>query len=395
MKVANKPTNEQQRIDALSRYQLLDTPEEEAYDDIVRLASYICETPIALVSIVDSERQWFKAKVGLDATETHRDIAFCSHAILQDDVFIVEDASQDERFFDNPLVASDPNIRFYAGAPLNTSDGFPLGTICVIDQESRKLTAAQTEALSALSRQASCLLELRRTTRILNNQNDSKAQFLSVLSHDLGNAFNGILFFAKEIHSEATEADIADMAEKLEQISSNTYEQLKGLLEWAKNEIANVDFKPEELSFEQAISPTIEAITARADEKNISIHTSNLNTTVFADKNMLHSLISNVLSNAVKFSPTAASIELTSTETPTHIKISVTDQGPGFPEDKLEVLAGKTNFATTTGTVGEKGNGLGLNLVHRMMERHKGHIDICNGTDKGTKITLAFPKKSA
>jgi diguanylate cyclase (GGDEF)-like protein/PAS domain S-box-containing protein len=156
------PTHEAARIKALHQYKILDTSAEQAYDDLTRLAAHICDTPTALISLVDSDRQWFKSKVGLEASETCRDVAFCAHTILQPYLFIVPDACQDARFWNNPLVTSEPKIRFYAGVPLITPEDLALGTLCVIDYIPRSLSAPQQEALQTLGRQVMTQLELRR-----------------------------------------------------------------------------------------------------------------------------------------------------------------------------------------------------------------------------------------
>jgi GAF domain-containing protein len=166
--IPTKPTNETQRLEALRGYEILDTEPEAAFDDLTFLASYVCQTPVALISLIDADRQWFKSKVGVSAVETSRDIAFCASAILQTDVFIVPDASQDARFSDNPLVVADPKIRFYAGAPLIT-EGKALGTLCVVDRVARELRPEQLEALRALSRQVMAQLDLRRNLKRLKS----------------------------------------------------------------------------------------------------------------------------------------------------------------------------------------------------------------------------------
>ena len=163
---ASKPKNEVQRIQILWQYDVLDTLPEAAFDELTELASVICDTPVALITLVDEDRQWFKSKVGISLSETSRDVSMCAHAILQKDLFIVPDATKDKRFKDNPLVTSSPKIRFYAGMPLVTLGGHALGTICVVDQKPRKLTASQQTALRVLARHTMTLLELRRQSNV-------------------------------------------------------------------------------------------------------------------------------------------------------------------------------------------------------------------------------------
>lgn len=169
MKISSMPENEQERLEAIESYHILDTENEQDFDDIIELASQVCDTPIALITLIDQNRQWFKSKTGLDIKETHRNLSFCAHAIHMNDVMIVSDTSQDERFFDNPLVTSEPYIRFYAGMPLITGKGYKLGTLAVIDRKPRELSDQQLKALRILGKQVVNLLDLRIRNLELKN----------------------------------------------------------------------------------------------------------------------------------------------------------------------------------------------------------------------------------
>lgn len=161
MKIDPLPADEQERLTTLRKYDILDTEPETAFEAMTHLASYICQTPIAAISLVDENRQWFKAITGLDVKEASRDVAFCAHAILQDETMIVPDATLDERFCNNPLVNSGPDIRFYAGVPLVVSDGQRLGTLCVIDRVARNLNKEQLDAINILAKNIMAHLDLR------------------------------------------------------------------------------------------------------------------------------------------------------------------------------------------------------------------------------------------
>lgn len=179
---ASLPDNEAIRLRALKEYGVLDTASEQDFDDITRLASFICKTPMSLISLIDDSRQWFKARVGLEATQTAREHAFCAHAILRpSEVMVVPDAKADERFTANPLVTGDPHIRFYAGVPLVTPTGEALGTLCVLDHTPRELDPEQVEVLRALARQVISQLELRRSLMTLEGAVAEQEQYVQRL----------------------------------------------------------------------------------------------------------------------------------------------------------------------------------------------------------------------
>ena len=161
------PDDEPQRLAALRDLEILDTNEERVFNGLASLAAYICKTPIALISLIDSDRQWFKARHNFSETETSRDVSFCAHAILQDGTFTVPDATKDERFKGNPLVAREGGIRFYAGSPLTTPEGYKIGTLCVLDREPKELSEGQLAALRELGYQVNSQVALRRQIRTM------------------------------------------------------------------------------------------------------------------------------------------------------------------------------------------------------------------------------------
>ncbi len=197
---APKPKNEVQRIKILWQYEVLDTVPEKVFDELTSLAAYLCEAPVALITLVDENRQWFKSKVGISLKETSRDISMCAHAILQKTLLIVPDTTLDQRFKDNPFVVSEPKIRFYAGAPLISPSGHALGTLCVIDKVPRQLTDDQKQALRILSRHVMTQLELRRQSRELGRTRDDCEK----LKQDLAKAEAEISRLRRGKNSKAT-----------------------------------------------------------------------------------------------------------------------------------------------------------------------------------------------
>ncbi len=232
------PPDETERLQSLRGYSILDTEPEASFNDLVFLASHICQTPMARISLLDENRQWFKAKKGMDASETPRDIAFCAHGILQRDVFVVPDASQDERFADNPLVTGNPHIRFYAGAPLVTPDGHAIGMICVNDRVPRQLSAEQLHALRTLSRMVVTELELRR--QLLESKQAEKrmaalqnqivdtarqvgmADVATSVLHNVGNVLNSVTVSASVLKEKITNARLTGLVRAADLIQAHS-----------------------------------------------------------------------------------------------------------------------------------------------------------------------------
>lgn len=180
----SKPPNEALRLQRLHEYGILDTEPEKRFDDLALLASFICQTPVAMINLIDSDRQWTKSIVGYPPQTLSRDISFCAHTIQQPDMLVIEDATCDQRFSENPLVTQEPSIRFYAGVPVFSHDGLALGSICVLDRQRRKLSDEQTQALKALSLQVHDQMELRRNLAILRTTLDEQGRIAALVRQD-------------------------------------------------------------------------------------------------------------------------------------------------------------------------------------------------------------------
>ncbi|WP_053980832.1 GAF domain-containing sensor histidine kinase [Marinagarivorans algicola] len=394
MKSAPLHKNEQQRLLTLKHYEVLDTEAESMFDDLTDLASRICGAPISLVSLVDTDRQWFKSRVGIDATQTDRSIAFCSHAILQDDIFEIPNALDDERFRDNPLVASAPAIRFYAGAPLVAPDGSPIGTLCVIDDKPHQLTEDQKQALRILSRQVITQLELRLTNRQLKRTAKEREHFFTLLAHDLRSPFNAILGLSERLANTAdtlTPQRIIKSAYGILSSSIRAFTLLEELLQWSQLQIDQKQLTINEEQLRPLASQSIDFLSDAISLKKITIdNTIARSLLVLADGTLVKTVLRNLLSNAVKFSPEKGTITLCATESEKTIKVSVQNTGePMSPRAAQQLF--KSAVDSTQGTQGEEGCGLGLMLCQQFIDRQGGRIWLDTHFTAGTKICFTLP----
>lgn len=399
MQSAPMSSNESSRLKALLDYKILDTEPENAYDDLTRIASEICRTPIALVSLVDTERQWFKSRVGLDARETHRDLAFCAHAILQSDLFVVPDTFKDQRFDDNPLVTEAPNIRFYAGTPLITPRGDAIGTLCVIDREPRDLDEGQKSALQALGRQVVSLLELRLNTDRLERMNRMRDRLLVMLSHDLKSSFHTMIGYGRALEKRIdrfSSEEIVDTAKRVQSIGGRAHQQLLAMLEWAKEQVEEQKSAPELIPVEEALQEAISVLQDVLEEKGINIRVEcpeNIQG-IWASRCLLVSCLQNLLSNAIKFSHRGGKIELEVRENDYAHEFWVRDEGIGMSEQIRSKVFDTGSGYSGAGTEGETGSGLGSLLVKDFVVSSGGELLVTSEEGKGTEVRFSIPKRN-
>lgn len=380
---------EDDRLEALLKYEILDSSDEEIFDELTQLASEICGTSISLISLVDADRQWFKSRVGLDAPETERSIAFCSHAILQDEIFEIEDAEQDSRFHDNPLVTGAPDIRFYAGKPLVTQEGMPIGTLCVIDQVPRKLTDFQKRALNTLSKQIISQLEIRLEARKKERMAKEREKIYSVLAHDLRSPFNGILNLSKIMseHAETlTPAKLKEMASHILDSSITLYQVMDELLQWSELQLDRGNSSMEVANVSPIAEHAIDLVRESALHKQIEFDlqvTDEL--TALFDSVLLKTVLRNLVTNAVKYSPIGATVTIAAERNGDSVQIAVSDQGEGIPVDIKHTLFSQ-RVSSQTGTTGELGNGLGLSLAGDFVRKQGGRIWVDDSDRDGARI---------
>lgn len=407
MKAAPKPQDETKRIQSLKSYEILDTAAEEQFNELVELASYICGTPISLVTFIDTERQWVKAKVGIDAKETSREVAFCSHTILTDEIFIVKDARADERFFDNPFVTGEANIQFYAGAPLIDKEGHRLGALCVIDQKPRDLSQEQLSALKKLSKMVVAHLELRLELKKQKEQEEflkkqtmmmiqsakmsTLGEMASGIAHEINNPLTiiqGTIHLVKKMIA-GPDYNPDMVLEKLDRVETTTVrisKIIKGLLHFSRD---TVDSKLEQVRLKDIINDTIDMCSERLRLNDIELRLE-LKTDVMIECKPIQ--ISQALLNLINNSYDAilgsneAWIKISLDNEGEKILLSVTDSGQGIREDIVDKVL--QPFFTTKEP--GKGTGLGLSISKGLIETHGGDL-YYDKNSKNTKFSIRLP----
>ena len=396
------------RLEALEEFKIMDTGVEQDFNEIVELASKICNKPISLISLVDSQRQWFKARVGLDVTETPVSIAFCKHAIEKNNVFIVGDATKDDRFSNNPLVTGSPDIRFYAGTPLQTSEGYNIGTLCVLDNKPGELNDEQLEALKILGKQVIKQFELKQAFRILQLRKQKieeqqksleellafKDKIFAVVSHDLTAPING-LGQVLELMSggDLSDEEFKGLMPVLTSQVSSAGDILENLLAWAKSQQSGLSITKAPIDINQLLGEVVNTLLLDADKKgvNLNINIANNVPTTAINKDAITIVLRNLIKNSIKFCKQNDTVTVSCVVEGERLLFGVVDTGIGFDESIGKKLFNPAEHVTTYGTAKEKGTGLGLLICKNLVEQNGGAIWAKGLPNQGASFYFTIP----
>ena len=401
------------RLAALRRYAVLDSPPEPAFDDLTRLIAHVCQTPMATVTFIDADRQWFKSEVGMGARQTPLDRSICAHAILQEDLLVVPDTLADERFRDSPFTRDKPPLRFYAGARLVSPDGQALGTLCVLDLVPRTLTPHQQDALRALSRQVMTQLELRRALaaqveaaaaleaarHAAEQANRMKDDFLATVSHELRTPLAAILLWANNLRGRPGDPKLLD--EGLAAILASAKAQRKlieDLLDTSRIAAGKLDLDLRDLELAPLVRQAVEAVVPAAREKGVTLETEvrDGGGVASADADRLRQVVWNLLTNAVDFTPAGGRVRVELWAEAGAAVLRVRDTGRGIGADFLPHVFEPFRQEADAGTQGRCGLGLGLAIARKLVEAHGGTIAADSpGRGRGATFTMRLPRKDA
>ena len=408
------PHDEAERLQALADYGLMDTPPEPVFDEIVALASYIFRAPIALIPLLDEKRQWFKARMGFDMTETPREYAICAYTILKPDGMVVPDALADPRFASNPLVQGTPGIRFYAGTPLTTREGHALGTLCVIDTKPRsQLDPEQKQALKTLARHLMAQIEIRYSSaflakalrerrqaeleeqnRILENDremqrlNEAKDRFMTMLAHELRNPLASILNAVELIRSPEPD----DAVEIIEGQTRHLSRLIEDLLDLSRVTRGKITLKKTTLDLVETVraaSRAMQPVLTKGGQR-FTVQLPGEPLWVMADPARLEQIVSNLLLNAAKFTGAEKQIRLSLEREAQYAVLRVCDQGIGIPLEMQERIF--EPFVQVEETRANGGLGLGLPLVRQLVQLHDGSVEVqSEGMGRGSEFIVRIP----
>jgi len=398
------PVNDSIRLKELYGYEILDTKSEDEFNDIVLMAASIAKTPMATISFIDLEREWFKAKIGLEHTSFPRAFSIASYFLdSREPYFEINNTDWDDRFTENPLVNGKPHIRFIAGIILRNKNGFSVGALSIMDRISHELDTEQIFFLQILAKQVTKLLEQKQLNKQLHQhrlkleqQMELQNRILSIIAHDVRNPVGAVKSIielsSKKLLSKQDSAALMQMASK--QIDG-TVELLNNLVDWGSMQMKGKRFETEKIHLYTLVSNMYKSFEVMASLKsNILANLVDDDLFINSDSNALRFILRNIISNANKFTKEGVITVCTSSELDA-ILLSVSDNGVGMdPETTDHIFDGEQN-ESSAGTLNEKGSGLGLILTRDYIEMLGGSIDVESAIGKGTTVQMRFPIKNS
>lgn len=394
------PPDEAERIAAIERYDILDTPADGTFDRITRLASRLFEVPIAIVSLVDHDRIWFKSHHGLEVEQVGRDAGLCASAILHEGPWIISDAPHDPRALSNPLVAGQFGLRFYAGVPLRTSDGYNLGTLCILDLEPRELTPDQTATLEDLAAMVMNEMEVRlasrRAAELSREREKLQDAFAGMLSHELRTPLTTIYAAARMMSRDADVMESARAQDLLPDITAETERLLRlieDLLVLTRVERGLLAPGQEPVLLQRVLPKAIEQEGRRWPDRTIRLDVAPGLPPVSGDQVYLEQVVTNLVSNGLKYSAPGTELEVSAAQVADEIEVRVRDRGIGLKADSQEAVFGLL-FRTAEGSRHAGGAGIGLYVCRRLLEAMHGRIWAETAPDKGTVFAFRLPVAS-
>lgn len=399
MPAANIPTNEQERLQNLYSYELLDTLPDKDYDDITKLASFICNTPVSLITLVDKDRQWMKSSHGISLEETLREHAFCAHAILQpDEMMVVSDAEKDERFSDNPLVTGEPHILFYAGVPLVTEEGFAIGSLCVLDNKPGNLNESQREALKTLANQTMRLIQLHKKAKellhsrqLLQEVNTELENFAQNAAENLKQPCDNAIEFTNIISDKFSDVMDADGKQILSLITYSC-ESIKATVDDTLQKAARFSFLQETKSlftFTSIMQDLKQMLPSSTSSISIGNHPDN--DSIFFFKNLLLQALTHIIVASATFNNKANQlIEISFQPTKQAYIFTIVDNGNGIPvvsrSGELKLLQPKDSNEQENQYIKY------LTSAKQIVTSLSGSLDMNFDENKGTVFIIRFPK---
>jgi signal transduction histidine kinase len=378
--------NEAERLQALRSYGILDTAIEPAFDDITRIATHVCQTPISMVSLVDENRQWFKSEIGLGMRETPLDHSICAHALLEHSFLEVPDTTRDSRFDCNPLVTGATHVRFYAGALLRTPDGLPLGTVCVLDHEPRQLSAEQRDILAALARQVMSQMEFRRALLLSDRLQRNVGRLMAVAGHDLKQPLQVMVIAIDRIRNKLSDPKDRHRLGLAVDAGMRMAEELDRLAETSV--LQSGVGAPKLKSF--AVSDIFDSIVhnwhLHAEAKGLRLVVLPSHARIVSDPGMLRAIIGNLVGNAIKYTERGR-VLVGCRKRGSFLSIEVLDSGSGIPAEQFSAIFDAFHQINPA----SEGLGLGLSIVRRTAEALGHEIGLKSDLARGSHFTVLVP----